>query len=74
MQADSVRRSVDAETTVERDLKHWGMVAPALEPVFANVWAARSRGGQSFLGVAPHGCNLVLGKVHAESLVLGTGR
>ena len=47
VEADRVRKSVGAETTFERDLKHWEEVAPALEPVFAKVWAACSRGGHS---------------------------
>src|SRR5260370_29119372 len=45
VEADRVRKSVGAETTFERDLKRWEEVVPALEPVFAKVWAACSRGG-----------------------------
>jgi len=47
VEADRVRKSIGAETTFERDLKHWEEVAPALEPVFAKVWAACSRGRHS---------------------------
>ena len=44
MEADRARKSVGAETTFERDLKRWEEVVPALESVFAKVWAACSRG------------------------------
>jgi len=47
VEADRVRKSVGAETTFERDLKRWEEVVRALEPVFAKVWAACSRGGYS---------------------------
>ena len=47
VQADRQRKSVGAETTFERDLKHWEEVAAALEPVFTKVWAAYSRGGHT---------------------------
>ena len=47
VEADRVRKSVGAETTFEGDLMRWEEVAPALEPVFAKVWAACSRGGYS---------------------------
>jgi DNA polymerase-4 len=45
VEADRVRKSVGAETTFERDLRRWEEVVPALEPVFAKVWAACRRGG-----------------------------
>jgi len=45
VEADRVRKSVDAETTFKRDLLRWDEVAPALEPVFGQVWAACTRGG-----------------------------
>jgi DNA polymerase IV len=41
--ADQPRKSLGAETTFARDLLAWEEVAPALEPVFAQVWAAYSR-------------------------------
>ncbi len=47
VEADRVRKSVGAETTFERDLTRWEEVVPALEPLFAKVWAACSRGGYS---------------------------
>ncbi len=47
VQADRPRKSVGAETTFERDLQHWEEVAPALDPVFAKVWAAYGRGGHT---------------------------
>jgi len=47
VQADRVRKSVGGETTFERDLWRWDEVAPALEPVFAKVWDAYSRGGHA---------------------------
>jgi DNA polymerase-4 len=43
--ADHVRKSLGAETTFARDLLAWEEVAPALEPVFAKLWAAYSRHG-----------------------------
>ncbi len=45
VEADRIRKSVGAETTFERDLLRWEEVAPALVPVFAQVWAACTRGG-----------------------------
>jgi len=45
VEADRIRKSVGAETTFERDLLRWEEVAPALEPVVAQVWAACTRGG-----------------------------
>jgi len=45
VEADRVRKSVGAETTFARDLLRWEEVAPALEPVFAQVWRACTRGG-----------------------------
>ena len=41
-------KSIGAETTFARDLIHWDEVAPALEPVFAKVWA--SYGGSGLVG------------------------
>lgn len=43
--ADHPRKSLGAETTFARDLLAWEEVAPALEPVFAKLWAAYSRHG-----------------------------
>ena len=43
--ADQTRKSLGAETTFARDLVAWEEVAPALEPVFAKLWAAYSRHG-----------------------------
>ena len=45
VEADRVRKSVGAETTFARDLLEWEEVGPVLEPVFAKVWSACSRGG-----------------------------
>lgn len=44
--ADSVRKSLGAETTFARDLLEWADIAPALAPVFASVWAAYDRGAK----------------------------
>jgi DNA polymerase-4 len=44
VEADRIRKSVGAETTFERDLRRWDEVMPAVEPIFADVWAACSRG------------------------------
>jgi DNA polymerase-4 len=41
--ADGARKSLGAETTFARDLVVWEEVAPALEPVFAKLWAAYRR-------------------------------
>ena len=41
--ADRLRKSLGVETTFARDLLAWDEVAPALEPVFAKLWAAYSR-------------------------------
>jgi len=43
--ADQPRKSLGAETTFARDLLAWEEVGPALEPVFAKLWAAYSRHG-----------------------------
>src|ERR1700730_8982852 len=43
--ADPPRKSLGAETTFARDLLMWEEVAPALEPVFAKLWAAYRRHG-----------------------------
>ena len=43
--ADEPRKSLGAETTFARDVRDWEDVAPALEPVFAKLWAAYSRHG-----------------------------
>ena len=43
--ADEPRKSLGVETTFARDLLAWEEVAPALEPVFAKLWAAYSRHG-----------------------------
>jgi DNA polymerase-4 len=45
VEPDRVRKSVGAETTFARDLTVWDEVAPALDAVFAKVWAACVRGG-----------------------------
>ena len=45
MVADQLRKSLGVETTFARDLLSWDEVAPALEPVFAKLWAAYSRHG-----------------------------
>jgi DNA polymerase-4 len=44
VEADRVRKSVGAETTFEQDLTRWEEVEPALDAVFAKVWAACARG------------------------------
>jgi DNA polymerase IV len=43
--ADEPRKSLGVETTFARDLVVWEEVAPALEPVFAKLWAAYTRHG-----------------------------
>ena len=43
--ADHIRKSLGVETTFARDLLAWEEVAPALEPMFAKLWAAYSRHG-----------------------------
>ncbi len=43
--ADQARKSLGAETTFAHDLLAWEEVAPALEPMFAKLWAAYSRHG-----------------------------
>src|SRR5262249_46030879 len=43
--ADHARKSLGAERTFSRDLLSWEEVAPALEPVFAKLWAAYNRHG-----------------------------
>ena len=43
--ADQLRKSLGVETTFARDLLSWDEVAPALEPVFAKLWAAYGRHG-----------------------------
>jgi DNA polymerase-4 len=43
--ADTVRKSVGAETTFERDMLLWDEVGPAMAPLYAKVWAACQRGG-----------------------------
>jgi DNA polymerase-4 len=45
--ADRVRKSLGVETTFAQDLLTWEDVAPALEPVFAKVWAAYNRHGRT---------------------------
>jgi DNA polymerase IV len=47
VEADRVRKSVGAETTFDRDLQRWDEVMPAAEPLFADLWAACSRGDYS---------------------------
>jgi DNA polymerase IV len=42
---DQQRKSLGAETTFAHDLVAWEDVAPALEPLFAKVWAAYGRHG-----------------------------
>ncbi len=46
VEVDRVRKSVGAETTFARDRLCWEEVAPALAPVFAQVWQACTRGGR----------------------------
>jgi DNA polymerase IV len=41
--ADQPRKSLGVETTFARDLVAWEEAAPALEPLFAKLWAAYSR-------------------------------
>jgi DNA polymerase IV len=43
--ADQRRKSLGVERTFEHDLLAWEEVAPALDPVFAKLWAAYSRHG-----------------------------
>jgi DNA polymerase IV len=45
--ADRVRKSLGVETTFAQDLLSWEEVAPALEPIFAKLWAAYDRHGQT---------------------------
>ena len=45
--ADQVRKSLGAEATFARDLVAWDEVAPALEPVYAKLWAAYTRHGMT---------------------------
>ena len=45
--ADQMRKSLGAETTFARDLVEWDEVAPALEPVYAKLWAAYTRHGMT---------------------------
>ena len=47
VEADRVRKSVGVETTFARDLTRWEQVEPALEPLFAKVWEACSRGNHA---------------------------
>ena len=47
VEADRMRKSVGAENTFVRDLTQWEEVGPVLQPVFAKVWAACSRGGHA---------------------------
>jgi DNA polymerase-4 len=47
VEADRARKSIGAETTFAADLRHWEEVIPALQSVFAKLWAACSRGGYS---------------------------
>ncbi len=47
VEADRIRKSVGAEATFDRDLQHWDQVMPAVEPLFADVWAACGSGGYS---------------------------
>jgi DNA polymerase-4 len=42
---DQLRKSLGVETTFAHDLLAWEEVAPALEPVFAKLWAAYGRHG-----------------------------
>jgi DNA polymerase-4 len=42
-----MRKSLGAETTFARDLVAWDEVAPALEPVYAKLWAAYTRHGMT---------------------------
>lgn len=44
---DRTPKSIGAETTFDRDLRHWDEVGPALEPVLVKLWEAYSRSGQS---------------------------
>ena len=45
--ADQPRKSLGTETTFVRDLVAWEDVMPALEPLFAQLWAAYSRHGMT---------------------------
>ena len=45
--ADQMRKSLGAETTFARDLVAWDEVEPALEPVYAKLWAAYTRHGMT---------------------------
>jgi DNA polymerase IV len=47
VEADRVRKSAGAETTFESDVERWDEVIPAMEPIFADVWAACTHGGYS---------------------------
>jgi DNA polymerase-4 len=47
VEPDRVRKSVGAETTFQQDLVRWEQVGPALDTVFAKVWAACARGGHA---------------------------
>ena len=47
VEADRVRKSLGAETTFFDDLLDWEQVAPALDPLFAKVWAACARGNHA---------------------------
>ncbi len=47
VEADRVRKSVGVETTFAHDLTLWEEVVPALEPVFAKLWAVCIKGGHA---------------------------
>ena len=47
VEADRVRKSLGAETTFEHDLTGWDEAVSAMQPVFAKVWSACSRGGHT---------------------------
>jgi len=44
---DRTPKSIGAETTFERDLRHWDEVGPALLPVLASLWEAYTKSGQA---------------------------
>ena len=47
MNPDRSPKSIGAETTFERDLRHWNEVCPALKPVLAKLWEAYSNSRQA---------------------------
>ena len=47
VEADRVRKSLGAETTLAQDLTLWEQVGPVIEPLCAKVWAACIKGGHA---------------------------